>query len=244
MTGQSRLRVQQSSKRVPPAPTFVADPAAYAAWRSLSLFPNSDSLFEPAASLGLTTGLFGTTDFHMLHINLATIEIIGLPEMGADLAHDITTVAAMYPKLLGVVAVGGPRTADRHDPKAVAELAALANQVAELAGLVPNALVVITSRGATEINDPGADFYGPGSSRHVPLIVLGPGVRAGVVTGQPAAPADVPATILYALGAPTTTDAALGTWASGTPVQGVPQPLPAAATEGHVLLRAFAAAAP
>ena len=103
----------------------------------------------------------------------------------------------------------------------------------------PDALVVITSRGATTIDDPGSDFYGPGSSRHVPLVLIGPGVRAGVVTGEPATPADLPATILYALGAATTTDVAEGSWATGTPVGGVPQPTPAAATQGHALLRAF-----
>jgi hypothetical protein len=73
----------------------------------------------------------------------------------------------------------------------------------------------------------------------VPLVLLGPGVRPGVVSGQPATPADLAATVLYALGAVTTTDVALGTYATGTAVGGVPQPLPAAATQGHALLRAF-----
>ena len=138
-----------------------------------------------------------------------------------------------------MVALGGTRTADRHSSQAQDELTALAAAAQDAAQGVPGALVIITSRGATTIDDPGSDFYGPGSSRHVPLILLGPGVRAGVVTGQPATPADLPATILYALGAATATDVAQGTWAAGTPVGGVPQPTPAAATQGQVLLRAF-----
>ena len=69
-------------------------------------------------------------------------------------------------------------------------------------------------------------------------------MRAGVVTGQPATPADLPATILYALGAPTSTDVSLGTWATGAAVSGVPQPIPSTATEGHALLRAFSTGSP
>ena len=88
------------------------------------------------------------------------------------------------------------------------------------------------------------DLSHVGSSRHAPLILVGPPVRTGVVTGQPASPADLPATLLYALGAPTTTDLALGTWATGAAVGGVPQPTPNAATEGHALLRAFATTGP
>jgi hypothetical protein len=157
--------------------------------------------------------------------------------LGAQLA----TLAAGQPGgLLALVSLGGaPRTANRHSGQAEKELEALAATVADAAQGIPNALVIITSRGATTIDDPGSDFYGPGSSRHVPLILIGPGVRPGVVTGEPATPADLPATILYALGAATATDVAQGTWAAGTAVGGVPQPTPAAATEGHALLRAF-----
>jgi len=228
---------------MPPVPGFVADPNAYAAWRQASLFPQ-DSLFQAVAGLGLTRALLGSPDFHALHFAGGAIDIAPPPKTGAALGDDLAAYAATSPRLFAVLAVGGPRTANRHDPAAVAELAALASEIVDLAARVPNALVVVTSRGATTIDDPGADFYGPGSSRHVPLVLVGPGVRAGVVSGQPAAPADVPATILYALGAPTTTDFALGTWATGVDVGGIPQPLPAAATEGHVLFRAFAAAAP
>jgi arylsulfatase A-like enzyme len=227
---------------MPPAPGFVADPGAYAAWRAASVFPQP-SLFDATGALGLTGALLGSPDFHALHLSSAAIAV-GTSPAGAPLADELAALALAAPKLFAVIALGGPRTADRHDPKAVAELAALAQSVDDLVARVPNALVVITSRGATPIDDPGADFYGPGSSRHVPLVILGPGVRAGVVTGQPAAPADVPATILYALGAPTATDFALGTWAAGAAAQGVPQPLPAAATEGHALVRGFSPGVP
>jgi hypothetical protein len=78
----------------------------------------------------------------------------------------------------------------------------------------------------------------------VPLLIVGPGVRAGVVSGQPAAPADLPATTLFALGAPTSTDFVQGTWATGAPVQGIPQPTPNRATEGHALVSGFTLAGP
>jgi hypothetical protein len=64
-------------------------------------------------------------------------------------------------------------------------------------------------------------------------------VRAGVVTSQPGAPADVPATILFGLGAPSRTDFVDGTWAAGTAVGGIAHPTPKTATAGHALLRAF-----
>ena len=152
----------------------------------------------------------------------------------------MAALAANNPRLLAVVTLGGARTDDRHDARALAELSTLSQQVADLAARLPGALVVVTSPGGTPIDATRPDFYGPGSSRHAPLILLGPSIRAGVVTGQPAAPADLPATILYALGATTSTDVALGTWAAGPPVGGVPQPTPSSATEGHALLRAFA----
>ena len=222
---------------MPPPANHVANPDGSAAWRAPDIFAGG-SLFDTATARGLTTAFIGTDDFHLLHVNPpATIADAAAPgALGAQLG----ALAAANPGgLLVVVALGGTRTADRHSSQAQSELTALAAAAQEAAQGVPGALVIITSRGATTIDDPGSDFYGPGSSRHVPLILLGPGVRAGVVTGQPATPADLPATILYALGAATATDVAQGTWAAGTPVGGVPQPTPAAATQGQVLLRAF-----
>lgn len=221
---------------MPPAANRVADTKGYAAWRAPAVFSPS-GLYDAAAARGLTTAFIGTDDFHLLHLNPpATTAAASAGGLGAQLA---ALAAANHLGVLALVAVGGARTADRHNGAAQNELQALAATVTDAAQGIPNALVIITSRGATTIDDPGSDFYGPGSSRHVPLIVIGPGVRVGVVTGEPATPADLPATVLYALGAATTTDVAQGTWATGTPVGGVPQPTPAAATEGHALLRAF-----
>ena len=89
------------------------------------------------------------------------------------------------------------------------------------------------------IDDPAADRYGAGTSRHVPLLLMGPNVRGGVVSGQPGSLADVPATILFGLGATTVSDAGTGTWAQGPSVGGVPQPTPNAATEGRALVRGY-----
>jgi hypothetical protein len=227
----------QGLLQMPPAANRVADPDGYAAWRAPSIFPGG-SLYDAATARGLATAFIGTDDFHLLHVSPpgTTADAAATGGLGAQLA---SLAAASPGGLLAVVAIGGARTADRHNAQAQKELQALASAAQDAALGVPAALVVITSRGATTIDDPGSDYYGPGSSRHVPLILIGPGVRVGVVTGQPATPADLPATILYALGAATTTDVALGTYPTGTPVGGVPQPTPAAATQGHALLRAF-----
>jgi arylsulfatase A-like enzyme len=227
----------QGLLQMPPPANRVASTTGYAAWRAPGVFA-SEALFDAAAARGLATAFIGTDDFHLLHVSApATTAAAAAPGgLGAQLA----ALAAGQPGgLLALVAIGGTRTADRHGSAAQKELQTLAAAVADAAAGIPGALVVITSRGATTIDDPGSDFYGPGSSRHVPLVLIGPGVRAGVVTGQPATPADLPATILYAVGAATSTDVALGTYATGTPVGGVPQPKPAAATQGHALLRAF-----
>lgn len=220
---------------MPPPRVRVADRAAFDAWRAPTPFPG-ESLFDAARALGFSTALLGEVDYHALHIDTAAVNTAASLQ---GLAEDLATFAAATPKALAVVALGGERTANRHDAAAIRELGAISTAVTGLAQRLPGALIVITSRGASPIDSTGADFYGPGSSRHVPLILLGPGVRAGVVSGQPATPADIPATILFALGAPTTTDLSQGTWATGAPVAGVPQPTPNHATEGHALVRAF-----
>jgi arylsulfatase A-like enzyme len=227
----------QGLLQMPPAANRVADPDGYTAWRTPSVF-GGGSLFDAAAARGMATAFIGTDDFHLLHVAppATTAAAAATGGLGAQLA----ALAAQSPAgLLAVVSLDGTRTADRHSAAAGQELQALAAAAADAAAGIPGALVLITSRGATSIEDVGSDFYGPGSSRHVPLILIGPGVRAGVVSGQPATPADLPATVLYALGAATTTDVALGTYATGSPVGGVPQPTPGAATQGHALLRAF-----
>jgi hypothetical protein len=225
---------------MPPAANRVANAAGQAAWRKPTPFPGG-SLFDVAHAAGLTTALLGASDFHALHVAAGAIDVVSA---GAGVADELAALATAHPRFFAVVAVGGARTGARHDDAAVAELGALAKAVADLAARAPDALVVVTSRGATPIDDPHADFYGAGSSRHVPLVLVGPGVRVGVVSGQPAIPADLPATILFGLGVPSATDVAQGTWAAGPAVSGTPQPTPSAATAGHALLRAFSVAAP
>jgi hypothetical protein len=227
---------------MPPPGGFVASAEGLQAWHAAMLFPD-DSVFDAAKGLGLTTATVGDVD--VSHIGSAIdVSIPAQPDFAADPAGTIATLAAAHTRLLAVVALGGPRTGDRHASKAISELGALSQQIADIATRLPDALVIITSAGGTPIDDAKPDFYGPGSSRHAPLILVGPGVRAGVVTGQPATPADLTATILYALGAPTSTDVSLGTWATGAAVSGVPQPIPSTATEGHALLRAFSTGSP
>ena len=69
--------------------------------------------------------------------------------------------AADHARLLAIVALGGPRTDDRHAAKAVAELETLAQQIADVAARLPDALVVVTSPGGTTIDAAKPDFYGP-----------------------------------------------------------------------------------
>jgi len=227
---------------MPPPKGFIASPDAMQSWRAATPFPG-DSLFDAARALGLTTAVVGDVDIS--HIGSSIDQMVpAQPDFAADPAGTVSALAGSHARLLAVVALGGARTGDRHAAQAITELGTLAQQIADIAGRLPDALVIVTSPGGTPIDDARPDFYGAGSSRHAPLILVGPGVRPGVVTGQPAAPADLPATILYALGAPTATDIALGTWARGAPVSGVPQPTPNAATEGHALARAFAAVSP
>jgi len=223
--------------QMPVAPGFVANMPGYAAWRQSIPFAPA-SLFDTARQLGMKTAVLGPSDYHTLHLDPTTIDATAPAAVGTA----VQSFLAAQARALLLVAVGSPRTADRHGDAARAELAALADGVTAIVAAAPGALIVITSRGATTIDDPGADFYGPGSSRHVPLLLLGPNVRPGVVSGQPASPADVAATVLFGLGAATTTDVATGTWATGAPVGGVPQPSPTGATAGRALLRAFSLA--
>jgi arylsulfatase A-like enzyme len=228
--------------QMPPPSGFIASPSAMQAWRAPMVF-TGESVFDAAHGLGLTTATVGNVD--VSHIGSAIdMSVPADGDFAADPAGTLGALAAANAHLFAVVAMGGARTDNRHDGHATAELGTLAQQIADVAARLPDALVVVAGLGGTPIDSAKPDFYGPGSSRHAPLILVGPGVRAGVVTGQPAAPADLPATILYALGAATSTDVSLGTWATGTPVSGVPQPAPNTATEGHALLRAFSGSAP
>ena len=225
---------------MPPAPRAAASTEGYALWR----WPGdvaAASLFDAGHALGLTTALVGEPDFQTLHVNASKVDV----QMTATrtTAPDVLReLLGAHPRSMVLVALGGPRAADRRSSAATSELASIASDVAELVAAVEAAapaLVIVTSRGATTIDDPGADAYGPGSSRHVPFVVVGPNVRKGIVTSQPGQPADVPATVLFGMGAAVRTDFADGTWAAGTPVGGIAQPSPSGALAGHALLRAY-----
>ena len=222
-----------------PAPAgFIADQAGFQAWRSAASF-GEPSLFDAAQAAGFRVALLGQPDFHALHLDASHIDL----DEGADPASAAGIVGAFlhdHPRSVAVVAIGGHRTADRHSAQAVSELAALSKEVEAIAQTAWGSLVLVTSRGATDLGEPGpADYYGPGSSRHVPLLALGPNVRPGVVTSQPGELADVPATALVGLGLPNRTDLVDGTWAAGAAVNGIAQPAPAGALGGRALTRAF-----
>jgi arylsulfatase A-like enzyme len=228
---------------MPPPSGRVADRAAYEVWRKPQPFPD-ESIFAAAHAAGFTTAILGQPDFHQLHLPAADVDVV-TPAALADAAAAVSAQLARAPRSVILVALGGARTADRQAPHAADELAVLAAAVRDVARAAGDALVLVTSRGATAIDDPGSDHFGAGTSRHVPLVVVGPNVRGGVVSSQPATPADVPATVLFGLGLSATTDFADGTRVLAAPPSDAPgaaaPPLaPLAAFEGHVLLRAFA----
>ena len=226
---------------MPPPVSRVADESGYATWRKPQPF-GDETLFAAARAAGFTTALVGTPDFHALHVAPTDVDVTTATS-DADAAAAVSDVLARHPRALVLVALGGARTADRHASGAASELAALSATVGDVARAAGAALVVVTSRGATTIDDPGADFYGAGSSRHVPLFVLGPRVRRGVVSGQPATPADLPATVLFGLGLPSKTDFADGTQPLAAALDATPSATPTlaprAAFEGHALVAAF-----
>ncbi|MEA2700993.1 MAG: Type phosphodiesterase / nucleotide pyrophosphatase [Myxococcales bacterium] len=227
---------------MPPPAGRIANQPAFDAWRQMAVWAD-DSLFDAARRLGMTTALIGQPDFHDRHVASASIDVrIAADSDGASGA--VRTLLARLPNRLMVVALGGARTADRHSPAAIAELAALAKAVGAVAEGAPDALIILTSRGAAAIDDPAPEFYGPGSARHVPFVVVGPNVRVGVITSQPGSAADLAATVLMGLGAPPHTDFVEGTWAAGTDVGGIFQPSPRGATAGHALVRAFSQPSP
>ncbi len=224
--------------QIPAADNFIADQDGYDTWHGDGDF-GVPTIFDTAKSMGMSTALFGQVDFQDKHIDTGAIDTNTSVDAGA-IAGKVGDYLSSHDNALVVASLGGARTGDRHSKKAIAELAKLAKQVRAIADAAPEGtLVVITSRGATPIDDPDADFYGPDSSKHVPLIVLGPNVRQGVITGQPGQSADLPATVLFDLGAETRTDFVDGTWAKGQPTNGVPQPVPAGASGGHALVGAF-----
>ncbi len=55
--------------QMPVAPGFIANQAAYAAWRQATPFAGQ-SLFDAAHALGMSTALIGQPDFHALHLGV------------------------------------------------------------------------------------------------------------------------------------------------------------------------------
>ncbi len=222
----------------PPAPLGTpANPDALARWRTTDDF-GQQSLLSAAPDLGLAAAAIETTPGALAHFapdaNVAT-------STASD--HGESELKAFFtanPRAIAYVSFGGKRAKDRHSAAALAELKSIDDAVHALRLAAPNALFVLTSRGATDVDDPSGDFYGPQSSRHVPLVIAGPGVEKGRVTSEPAEPADVPATVLYGLGVATHSDFVEGTWAdAGAQPNGMALPIPTGATGGHVLARAF-----
>jgi hypothetical protein len=224
--------------KMPVPPGFVANRPGYEAWRSSENGFAAPTLFDAVQKMGMMTAVVGKPDFQTIHIAPGHVDQNISSEI-SGCAAIVAGLLAEHPRALIVVALGQERTGDRHAPSASTELRAIASAVSDLVAAAGDALVVLTSRGATTIDDPQADFYGSGTSRHVPFVVLGPNVRAAVVSGQPGSPADIPATVLFGLGAQMATDFVTGTWATGAPVGGIAQPMPANATAGHALVRAF-----
>ena len=75
----------------------------------------------PRRRLGLTTAAVGDVD--LSHIGSAVdLSIPAAARLRRRSGGPVAALAADHPRLLAVVALGGPRTADRHDAKAVAEL--------------------------------------------------------------------------------------------------------------------------
>ena len=152
---------------------------------------------RPAASRRRSSG---ADDFHLLHVNppATVVDAVATGGLGAQLG----ALAAANPGgLLAVVALGGNRTADRHANQAEDELQALAAAAEDVVQGVPGALVIITSRGATTIDDPGCRLHGRAaraSAAH-PDRPRRARRRRHRSAGNAA---DLPATILSALGAP------------------------------------------
>src|SRR5207245_7467044 len=117
-------------------------------------------------------------------------------------------------------------------------------QALAAASLTDQYVIVLTSRGGAPIDAASPDAHGPGSARHVPLVMAGPNLRTGVLTSGPATPADLAPTLLSALGAPPRApDLAYGIELDGGMSPGAapqPLPLPHGCRDGRVLLQAFA----
>ena len=156
----------------------IADPAGYAAWRAPTVFA-SESLFDAAHMLGLTAALSGAPDFHTLHV---------------DRREDRRHLAPGGGRSRGAARRAGGRAPGR-PAGAWWRSAAPGPPIGTAARRRPScrrwaAAARTPRRGARRAggdhqprrdapSTPGIDFYGPGSSRHVPLILSAPACAPG-----------------------------------------------------------------
>jgi predicted AlkP superfamily pyrophosphatase or phosphodiesterase len=222
----------------PAPPGVVPNPDALTAWRGSAIYA-SDSLVQAAQAAGFSAQVIGNAQALAAHTTIAAGDLVASSD--ADAAGKLSTFLGAHPQALAVVGLGQQaRTADRHSDAALAELDALDAALAAVQQAAPGATLIVTSSNGADIDETAATTYGIQAARHVPLVIAGGPVRSGVVSGQPATAADIPATALFALGRPATTDFAEGTRILNPSATGpVPQAIPATATAGHVLGAAF-----
>ena len=194
---------------MPPPAGRVADRPAYAAWRKPQPF-GDESLFAAARAAGFATAIVGQPDFHQLHLANADVDVVtptdlaGRGRGGEPRARAIT--ARVDPRRPRRRAHGGStlvardrraRRARRRGPRRRARRGRRARRRHE------------PRRDRDRRRGLGRLRRGDVSSR--PARRRRAKRARGVVSGQPATPADVPATVLFGLGLPSLTDFADGT---------------------------------
>lgn len=206
---------------------LVANPAALTAWRGNDVWA-TESLLGVADAQGWATAVFSTDGRGAAHIQLPA-NTVNQTVTFAGAADAVQTFFGAHPHALAFVSLAGNPGSSSVDAA-----------VGAIASTNPNAMVVVTSMGGVDLSAPGLALAGAEQGRHVPLVIARGPARVGVVSGQPATAADLPATVLFAMGLPATTDFVEGTWIAGPAnADGVPQPVPSTATAGHVLAAAF-----
>ncbi|HJZ84029.1 MAG TPA: alkaline phosphatase family protein [Polyangia bacterium] len=225
----------QGEFAMPPAPNHISDMAGYMGWHQGADKYQDQTVFEAAKAMGLRTAVLGAPDAHLAHIRPTGLDVAG----GSTTIDQFLAGLPASKRAFIVLAVDGGA-----NPAAAADDAVgMVKQALTAVGLKDSYVIALTSRGGAPIDSPTADAQGPGSARHVPLVMAGPNLRAGVVVGGPATPADLAPTLLFALGAAARgPDLAFGVQLDGGTTTGpmpVPLPLPHGDRDGRVLLQAF-----
>ncbi len=207
----------------------VADPKGLAIWHDGRDRWDDETVFHAAKSIpGVMTGAFGATDEALRHVSMDGLDAVG------D-ATALDTFLQGGARGLAYFGVDGGT-----DPVAAAD-GALAAVERALGARRDQWLVVVTSHGVPiDSIEAGARA----DARRVPLLLVGvkANVRERVLVSGTATPADLAPTILFALGAqPRAPDTVFGLQIAGLDggPGGLPQPLPAHAFEGRVLVQAF-----